>query len=532
MQSWSVCGTFRWSSCTRSRVTPFKVQNNEKMQRMIESTRKVGAITPALARLLPDGGYELISGHRRLAACQVLVVETMPVIVRELSDDEAVIAMVDANLQRETILPSEKAFAYKMKRDALNHQGMTSPQVGEKLLTAEKIGLDGGDSRNQVLRYIRLTYLIPELLSMVDDGKIAFNPALGLPEKGNKRKAEAELARLRAEFEPPKEVCDLSSDMLFADYLLEWLEIAKGRLAVVTYCSYTAMIKNPIASYFRKKKLTLRELEARHLQMVYSELLKKVKPNTVIHYHAIIHSALKYAVKTDMLLQNVADKVDRPKKNDFKPVFLSAEEIQKMFEALRGTRLELPVLVAAFYGFRRGEIVGLKWDAIDFECGTITIRHTVPSLQVDGKTKMYAQDSAKTKSSMCTLPLVDSFAEYFKEVKAAQEVNKKVCGNCYNYEYDGYVFVDELGDLMRPEYLTSYFPQYIQKHGCKRMRFHNLRHSCASFLPQTASAPSLFESLFLFCQSKKQALRPAFHSGGELGIFSVHFRAPSRRFAP
>lgn len=111
---------------------PFKVQNNEEMQRMIESIHKVGAITPALARPLPDGGYELISGHRRLAACQVLGVETMPVIVRELSDDEAVIAMVDANLQRETILPSEKAFAYKMKLDALNHQGITSGQVGQK----------------------------------------------------------------------------------------------------------------------------------------------------------------------------------------------------------------------------------------------------------------------------------------------------------------------------------------------------------------------------------------------------------------
>lgn len=157
---------------------PFKVQNNEEMQRMIESIRKVGAITPALARPLPDGGYELISGHRRLAACQVLGVETMPVIVRELSDDEAVIAMVDANLQRETILPSEKAFAYKMKRDALNHQGITSPQVGEKLLTVEKIGADSGDSKNQVLRYIRLTYLIPELLEMVDENKIAFNPAV------------------------------------------------------------------------------------------------------------------------------------------------------------------------------------------------------------------------------------------------------------------------------------------------------------------------------------------------------------------
>lgn len=157
---------------------PFKIQNDEEMKRLIESIKKFGAITPALARPLPEGGYELISGHRRLAACQVLELETMPVIIREMTDDEAVIAMVDANLQRETILPSEKAFAYKMKRDALNHQGITSPQVGEKLLTVEKIGADSGDSKNQVLRYIRLTYLIPELLEMVDENKIAFNPAV------------------------------------------------------------------------------------------------------------------------------------------------------------------------------------------------------------------------------------------------------------------------------------------------------------------------------------------------------------------
>lgn len=157
---------------------PFKIQNNEEMKRLIESIKKFGTITPALARPLSDGGYELISGHRRLAACQVLGIETMPVIVREMTDDEAVIAMVDANLQREAILPSEKAFAYKMKRDALNHQGITSPQLGEKLLTVEKIGADSGDSKNQVLRYIRLTYLIPELLLMVDESKIAFNPAV------------------------------------------------------------------------------------------------------------------------------------------------------------------------------------------------------------------------------------------------------------------------------------------------------------------------------------------------------------------
>lgn len=157
---------------------PFKILNNEEMERMIESIRKVGTITPALARPLPDGGYELISGHRRLAACQVLGIETMPVIVREMSDDEAVIAMVDANLQRETILPSEKAFAYKMKLDAIKHQGVTSRQLGEKLLSITQVSKDSDDSERQIQRYIRLTYLIPELLSMVDDNKIAFNPAV------------------------------------------------------------------------------------------------------------------------------------------------------------------------------------------------------------------------------------------------------------------------------------------------------------------------------------------------------------------
>ena len=300
--------------------------------------------------------------------------------------------------------------------------------------------------------------------------------SLGLSEKGNKRKAESELARLRAEFEPPKEAGDLSSDMLFADYLLEWLEIAKGRLAHATYGAYQGLLKSTIVPYFRKKKLTLRELEARHLQMFYSEMLRRVTPNTVIHYHAVIHSALKYAVKTDMLIQNVADKVDRPRKNSFQPVFLSADEMQKMFEALRGTKLELPVLVAAFYGLRRGEVVGLKWDAIDFEQGTISVKRTVTSTIIDGKYQEFEQQSAKTKSSLRTLPLIGSFREYFMQVKEAQELNKQVCGNCYNYEYDGFVFVDELGERMRVEYLTNAFPKFLESHGLRRMRFHDLRH--------------------------------------------------------
>ena len=167
------------AALTPFRNHPFKVKEDEEMAQLMRSIADAGVLSPALARPLPDGGYELISGHRRLAACQVLGVETMPVIVRELTDDEAVIAMVDANLQRETILPSEKAFAYKMKLDALNHQGITSGQVGQKW-SREKMADEAIDSGRQIQRYIRLTYLIPELLSMVDDGKIAFNPAVEL----------------------------------------------------------------------------------------------------------------------------------------------------------------------------------------------------------------------------------------------------------------------------------------------------------------------------------------------------------------
>ena len=304
----------------------------------------------------------------------------------------------------------------------------------------------------------------------------------GLPEKGNKRKAEAELVKIRNAFEPPAEIGELCSNMLFADYLLGWLEIVKVRVKPTTFGSYESMVKQTIEPYFRNKPITLKDLEARHIQQFYSEKLRTVKPNSVIHYHAVIHQALKYAMKTDLVAQNVAMKVDRPKKNDFQPVFLDAAELQRLFEVVKGTKLELPVLVAAFYGLRRGEVLGLKWDAIDFERGTLTIKRTVTSVNVGGKTQIIEQESAKTKSSMRTLPLVGRFKEYFAEVKAAQELNKQVCGNCYNYEYDGFVFVDELGERMRPDYLTSQFPAFIQRHGMKKMRFHDLRHSCASLL--------------------------------------------------
>ena len=162
---------------------PFKVLDDDKMAQTVESVRENGILVPIMVRNRPEGGYEVISGHRRKHAAEIVGLERVPIIIRELTDDEAVIAMVDANLQREEILPSEKAFAYKMKLAALSHQGKaesTSRQVGEKLLSVTKVGKDSNDSDRQVQRYIRLTELLPELLEMVDKKKIKFNPAVEL----------------------------------------------------------------------------------------------------------------------------------------------------------------------------------------------------------------------------------------------------------------------------------------------------------------------------------------------------------------
>ena len=157
---------------------PFTVADNEDMAKIVESIGKVGTITPLLARPLPVGGYELISGHRRLEACRKLGLDTIPVIIREMTDDEAVIAMVDANLQREHILPSEKAFAYKMKLEAIKHQGVASRQVVGKRESADDVSVS--ESGRTVQRYIRLTKLIPELLKLMDEGKIAFSVGVEL----------------------------------------------------------------------------------------------------------------------------------------------------------------------------------------------------------------------------------------------------------------------------------------------------------------------------------------------------------------
>lgn len=304
----------------------------------------------------------------------------------------------------------------------------------------------------------------------------------GYPVKGNKKKAEAFLMEQRTAFVVPEEDETEEQEELFADYLVRWLEIAKSTIAITTYSSYDGLLKSSILPWFRKKDILLTQLTAKHIQDFYTAQLKRVKPNTVIHYHAIIHRALKYAVKTDLIPTNPADKVDRPKKNSFQPSFYDRDEINRLFEAAEGNIAEVPVKLAAFYGLRKSEVLGLKWDAIDFDHNVITIRHTVSGCTLEGKYTVIAKDTTKTKSSRRTLPLTPPVRELLVKLRDEQAENRRLCGNCYCKDYEGYICINQVGRLLSPHFLTDQFEMIMKEAGLRQIRFHDLRHSSASLL--------------------------------------------------
>ena len=302
----------------------------------------------------------------------------------------------------------------------------------------------------------------------------------GLPVKGNKKRAEDMLMAARAEFVAGEAAID--RDMPFSSYLVQWMEIARSTLKPNTAAGYASMIQNPIAPYFQQRGITLGGLQAVDIQMFYTDQLKRVSANTVIHYHAIIHRALKYAVKTDLIDVNPADKVERPRKDRFTASFYDGNEVNRLFQAARGTPLELPVMLAAFYGLRRSEVVGLKWEAIDFENKTIAIRHTVTACAEKGRRIEVAADTTKTASSQRTLPLVPAFQTKLAALKEEQEKNRILCGRSYCTDYLGYVLVDAMGNRLKLSYISTAFPALLKRNGLRPIRFHDLRHSCASLL--------------------------------------------------
>jgi len=317
----------------------------------------------------------------------------------------------------------------------------------------------------------------------------------GLPVKGNKKKAEAMLQEFKKskKLELQAQIARLeqttsgrSDDVLFTQFMLDWLEMMRSSVEVTTFAAYSFCIKSKINPYFDKKhpNLKLRELTPKLIQDYYTFEMKenKVKANTVIHRHANIRKALQYAFRIGLLDNNPADRVERPRKEKYTGSIYNAAELEELFAAVKGDPIELGVILAAFYGLRRSEVVGLKWNAIDFEQKTITIRHTVTQACVDGKSTVVEKDRTKTKSSHRTLPLVAPFEQLLRSLKVQQEANRQLCGSAYCTKYTEYIYVNELGELIKPGYITQHFPALLEKKNLRRIRFHDLRHSCASLL--------------------------------------------------
>lgn len=303
----------------------------------------------------------------------------------------------------------------------------------------------------------------------------------GLPVKGNKKRAENLLAETRMNYEvtePTEKDC-----LLFADFMKEWLKSIKPNIEESTYSSYEQKI-GQICRYFGDRAILLKDLETKDIQAFYTFELSEmnVSANTVVHFHANIRKALQFAVKMELIPANPALNVERPKIKKFVGKFYDVESINQLLEVVKGTKIQLAVMLAAFYGLRRGEILGLRWNSIDFKNKNITINHTVYQKYGGGKSVIVAKDRAKTKSSLRTLPLVPEFEAFLSDLKKNQAENRRVCGKCYNHDYDDYVYVDEMGNLIKPDYISLNFKMMLRKNKLVPIRFHDLRHSCASLL--------------------------------------------------
>ena len=298
--------------------------------------------------------------------------------------------------------------------------------------------------------------------------------------KGNKKKAETKKEEIRKKFQEEINSDNIDNeDILFIDYMKKWLKMISASVEPTTLNGYQGVINGRMTDYFKNTKITLQNIKPKHIQEFYQYLLDEgLCGNTVKHYHANIRKALQYAMKTDIILSNPADKVDLPKIEEYKPKFYTSDEVKTLLNEVIGTKLEIPVMIDCFYGFRRSEVIGLKWSAVDFENDTITIDHTIT--QSNGK--LIIRDKTKTKSSKRTLPLEPIVKSFLIELKEKQEKNRELCGDSYNKDYLEYICVDNCGNIIRPDYVTETFLKLLKRKNLKIIRFHDLRHTCASIL--------------------------------------------------
>ncbi len=305
-----------------------------------------------------------------------------------------------------------------------------------------------------------------------------------LPVKGNKKRAQAMLDDFMKQYEAKNLTADNNvHEYLFTEYLDMWLDFVKPSVAASTFSGYRNCIK-VIKRHFEPLNLKLTELKPIHIQEFYTKRLADgVKASTVIHYHANIHKALRHAVKMELIQDNPSDKVDRPKKESFTGNFYSENEVRQLFKAFDGDECELCVHIGAFYGLRRSEIIGLKWDAVDFENKTVTIKHKVTeALNDEGKYELVIEDKLKNEASHRTMPLIPHIEAMLLEEKEKQDKYRKLCGKSYSKEFDGYICRKATGELIKPNYFSDHFKWMLKKHNLRKIRLHDVRHTCASLM--------------------------------------------------
>lgn len=326
---------------------------------------------------------------------------------------------------------------------------------------------------------------------------------LGLPVKGNKRRAEAMLNELLVSYQGIEQVEPMNT--LLSRQIAAWIESNRPHIATTTYDQYIIMLNNHIAPYFDQRGITLSKLTSSDLEDYYAAKINEgLSPNTVIKHHAIIRSTLQWAVKHRYIKENVADFADKPARARYHgEAPYTVEEIAQLLQLTQNDPIAVPIFLASFYGLRRSEILGLRWSAIDFEKGTISICTTVVKEKAGEKIQVVIRDNmTKSETSMRTLPLSQYTYQYFAFLKQRQENQQYLCGNCYDTRYLDFVCVDAMGTLLQPDYVSQRFQQLLTQFGLRRIRFHDLRHTYAQFdkarLSSTEFAVESPQVLFIF----------------------------------
>jgi len=311
--------------------------------------------------------------------------------------------------------------------------------------------------------------------------------ATGLDAKNNKRAAEEVMRDIVANFNneetPTTSMRSTVKDkLLFGDYLTQWIEIAKPNLQISTYSAYKNKIKH-IAPYFNERGITLQSIKPTDIQAYYAWLLENGKTiQACTHAHVIIRRALEIAYRTDLIPVNPAAKVEKPKSPKYEAKYYDLKQLRTLFECLKGDKYELMYKMTAFYGLRRSELCGMKWNSIDFDKNTITLNSSVVQTSVNGKLLLIQKDVMKNASSKRTMPLIPEIKEALLKLKEQQDKNKAYFKNGYIQQYLDYVWVDDIGKLVNPNTVTCHFKSFLAQHGLPKIRFHELRHSCASLL--------------------------------------------------